>query len=46
MEMVGLCRECGKPARIKCGLCGKAVCADHYDKERHACTACIRGKRI
>ncbi len=46
MEMVGLCRECGKAAHFKCELCGKLACKDHYDKERRICTACMRGKRI
>lgn len=46
IEIVGLCRECGKAAHFRCDLCGKAVCAVHYDRKTRICAACMRGKRI
>ncbi len=46
MEMAGLCAICGQPGAMHtCSLCGRNVCAQHYDAAHGVCTSCMQGKR-
>ncbi len=47
MSVAGLCHVCeSASARHACELCGRAVCADHWDATKSVCTACARGTGI
>ncbi|MFP4625119.1 MAG: hypothetical protein ACLFNI_00830 [Natronomonas sp.] len=42
MSVSGLCEICeAKPVVEACNLCGRLVCADHYDRESGLCTDCL-----
>ncbi len=44
MSVAGLCHVCeSAAARHTCGLCGQAVCVDHWQSTANACSACARG---
>lgn len=39
MEVAGLCALCGAPGVLRtCALCGRTVCATHFDHASGACT--------
>ncbi|MCL5429890.1 MAG: hypothetical protein M1504_00240 [Candidatus Marsarchaeota archaeon] len=44
-DVVVLCDYCGKIAVHTCKLCGKRVCAAHYDDSNGSCTACSSGRQ-
>ena len=35
---------CGQPASMKCSMCGRPVCNEHYDKTMNVCASCARGR--
>ena len=44
-DLFGLCSICGKPgAMFTCNLCGKNVCAIHYNSHHGICSQCSLGK--
>lgn len=43
MEKLGVCSECGRPARYTCRMCGRLVCARHFDARTGLCTRCADG---
>lgn len=45
MEVLGLCSICTRPARYSCSLCGRPVCAEHYDKHNRMCYHCSPDRR-
>ena len=46
MSVTGLCQICeAAPARHTCSLCGRAVCATHWDAETGVCTECATGRQ-
>jgi hypothetical protein len=36
--MLGPCMICGKPGRFTCSVCGRLVCAEHYDADSGLCS--------
>lgn len=43
MATPGLCAVCSAPALSSCALCGRVVCARHYNAAIGACTAHAEG---
>lgn len=42
MSVSGLCEICeSNPIEDQCDLCGRLVCAEHYDADSGLCTDCL-----